>query len=146
MTTPSSILRFVKITENALTPYRRTPKSAGFKLRSAYDYTVKSRDNGLIYTDIKIQLPTGCYGRIAPCSDVTIKDHISIAGGVIDEDYRGNIGVILFNHSEQPFEISRGDRIAQIICENIYYPELMEVTTLDYTQRGSERFGSTGKN
>jgi dUTP pyrophosphatase len=143
MTTPTPVLRFVKITEHALTPYRRTPKSAGFEVRSAYDYTVKSKDNGLIYTDIKIQLPTG-YGRIAPCSDMPIKDH-SIAGGVIDEDYRGNIGVILFNHSDQPFEIPRGDKVAQIICENICYPDLLEVTTLDDTQRGSEGFGSTGK-
>jgi dUTP pyrophosphatase len=107
---------------------------------------VKARDNALIYTDIKIQLPTGCYGRISPCSDMTIINHTSIAGGVIDEDYRGNIGVILFNHSDQPFEISRGDRVAQIICENICYPELQEVTTLDDTQRGSEGFGSTGRN
>jgi dUTP pyrophosphatase len=81
MTNPTSVLRFVQITEHAQPPYRRTPKSAGFELRSAYDYTVKARDNGLIRTDIKIQLPTGCYGRIAPCSDMTIRDRISIAGG-----------------------------------------------------------------
>lgn len=47
--------------------------------------------------------------------------------GVVDEDYRGNLGVVLFNHSDQPFNISYGDRIAQLICQKIYYPELQEV-------------------
>jgi dUTPase len=47
--------------------------------------------------------------------------------GVVDEDYRGNVGVVLFNHSDKPFSVSRGDRIAQLICQQIYYPELQEV-------------------
>lgn len=54
------------------------------------------------------------------------KNSFSLAG-VVDEDYRGNVGVVLFNHSDQPFNISRGDRIAQLICQRIYYPELQAV-------------------
>lgn len=50
-----------------------------------------------------------------------------ISAGVIDEDYRGNVGVVLFNHSDVEFKIAKGDRIAQLICEKIYYPELVEV-------------------
>jgi dUTP pyrophosphatase len=83
---------------------------------------VQPIDKGLIHTDLKIELPKGCYGTIAPCCDITIRDHISIAGGVIDEDYRGHIGVILFNHSDHPLVICRGDRISQLICENIFIP------------------------
>jgi dUTPase len=56
-----------------------------------------------------------------------ILKYLFSSAGVVDEDYRGNIGVVLFNHSDKPFNISHGDRIAQLICEKIYYPELQEV-------------------
>lgn len=60
--------------------------------------------------------------------------------------YRGNVGIVLFNHSNEPFKVSPGDRIAQLICEKIIYPELQEVNSLDNTDRGDGGFGSTGKN
>nr|XP_014345313.1 PREDICTED: deoxyuridine 5'-triphosphate nucleotidohydrolase, mitochondrial [Latimeria chalumnae] len=66
--------------------------------------------------------------------------------GVIDEDYRGNVGVVLFNFNKKSFEVKKGDRIAQLICEQIYYPELEEHETLDETDRGAGGFGSTGSN
>lgn len=64
--------------------------------------------------------------------------------GVIDEDYRGNVGVVLFNHGPADFIINRGDRIAQLICERIFYPKLEEVKVLTETARGEGGFGSTG--
>ncbi|KFQ26377.1 hypothetical protein N332_12770, partial [Mesitornis unicolor] len=69
-----------------------------------------------------------------------------MAAGVIDEDYRGNVGVVLFNFGKESFEVKKGDRIAQLICERICYPELEEVQALDDTERGEDGFGSTGKN
>ncbi|XP_038961579.1 deoxyuridine 5'-triphosphate nucleotidohydrolase isoform X13 [Rattus norvegicus] len=69
-----------------------------------------------------------------------------VSAGVIDEDYRGNVGVVLFNFGKEKFEVKKGDRIAQLICERILYPDLEEVQTLDNTERGSGGFGSTGKN
>lgn len=66
------------------------------------------------------------------------------SAGVIDEDYRGNVGVVIFNHSDNDFVIKKGDRIAQLICERIYYPELVEVTNLSETKRADGGFGSTG--
>ncbi|XP_046689241.1 deoxyuridine 5'-triphosphate nucleotidohydrolase, mitochondrial-like [Homalodisca vitripennis] len=99
----------------------------------------------MVKTDLKIMLPEGCYGRIAPRSGLTWKNGIDVGAGVIDEDYRGDVRVILFNHSDEPFTIEAGDRIAQLICEKIYYPELEEVQELDETNRGSGGFGSTGK-
>ncbi|KFO12419.1 hypothetical protein N312_04035, partial [Balearica regulorum gibbericeps] len=69
-----------------------------------------------------------------------------MTAGVIDEDYRGNVGVVLFNFGKENFEVKKGDRIAQLICERIYYPELEEVQALDDTERGEGGFGSTGKN
>lgn len=72
------------------------------------------------------------------------KNFIDVGAGVIDEDYRGNVGVVMFNHADEIFEVKKGDRIAQLICEKIYYPEIEEVTTLSTTERGAGGFGSTG--
>ncbi|XP_073921992.1 deoxyuridine 5'-triphosphate nucleotidohydrolase, mitochondrial isoform X3 [Castor canadensis] len=82
----------------------------------------------------------------APRSGLAAKHFIDVGAGVIDEDYRGNVGVILFNFGKEKFEVKKGDRIAQLICERIFYPEIEEVQVLDDTERGSGGFGSTGKN
>ena len=113
---------------------------------SAYDVTVSSRGNALISTDLQIQLPEVCYGRIAPRSGMALEHHIDVGGRVIDEDYRGNLFVSLYNHSDVPFAVSRCDRIAQLICEKNYYPTLTEVQILDITERGEGGFGSRVKN
>jgi len=139
-------LRFVKQAENAQTPTRKSLKTAGVDLYSAYDVTVPARRNALISTDLQIQLPEVCYVRIAPRSGMALEHQIDVGGGVIDEDYRGNLCVILFNDSDVPYAVSRGDCIAQLICEKIYYPTLTEVQILDITERGERVFGSTGKN
>lgn len=141
-----SQLRFAKLSEHAFAPTRGSEKAAGFDLRSAYDYTVPARGKELVKTDIQIEVPDGCYGRVAPRSGLAVKNFIDVGAGVIDQDYRGNVGVVLFNHSEIPFEVKKGDRIAQLICERITYPEIVEVDTLTNTERGAGGFGSTGTN
>lgn len=72
------------------------------------------------------------------------KHFIDVGAGVIDYDYRGNVGVILFNHSDAAFEVKRGDRIAQLILEKISMVAAVEVDELSSTERGSGGFGSTG--
>lgn len=72
------------------------------------------------------------------------KNFIDVGAGVIDQDYRGNVGVILFNHSDVDFDVKKGDRIAQLICERITYPNVVEVESLSETARGEGGFGSTG--
>jgi len=106
---------------------------------------IPASGNGLEKTDLAIQLPPGCYGRIAPRSGLALHHRTDVGGGVVDEDYRGNVGVILFNHSNSPFQIHRGDRIAQLICQNIVYPTIREVKELDETERDAKGFGSTGR-
>lgn len=71
---------------------------------------------------------------------------VCLLAGVIDEDYRGIIKVVLFNLSDQDFHVKQGDRIAQLICERIYYPEIEEIQEVDNTERGEGGFGSTGTN
>ncbi|POI32811.1 hypothetical protein CIB84_003437 [Bambusicola thoracicus] len=128
---PSALLRFTKLSENAYAPSKGSARAAGYDLYSAYDYVIPPMEKAVVKTDIQIALPAGCYGRVA---------------GVIDEDYRGNVGVVLFNFGKKTFEVKKGDRIAQLICERIFYPELEEVQALDDTERGEGGFGSTGKN
>ncbi|KAL1389230.1 hypothetical protein pipiens_012267 [Culex pipiens pipiens] len=138
------VLRFAKLTDQAFAPSKGSVKAAGFDLKSAYEYTVPARGKQLVMTDIQVQLPEGCYGRVAPRSGLAVKNFIDVGAGVVDEDYRGNLGVVLFNHSDNEFKVARGDRIAQFICERIFYPELEEVASLTETERGAGGFGSTG--
>lgn len=138
------VLRWAKLTDLAFEPVRGSALAAGLDLRSAYDINVPKRGKALVKTDLQIQVPHGTYGRVAPRSGLALKNFIDVGAGVIDEDYRGNVGVVLFNHSENDFEVKRGDRVAQLICECIFYPELEEVGKLDATERGAGGFGSTG--
>ncbi|XP_078190332.1 deoxyuridine 5'-triphosphate nucleotidohydrolase, mitochondrial isoform X2 [Callithrix jacchus] len=139
-------LRFARLSEHATAPTRGSARAAGYDLYSAYDYTIPPMEKALVKTDIQIALPSGCYGRVAPRSGLAAKHFIDVGAGVIDEDYRGNVGVVLFNFGKEKFEVKKGDRIAQLICERIFYPEIEEVQALDDTKRGSGGFGSTGKN
>ncbi|XP_057225877.1 deoxyuridine 5'-triphosphate nucleotidohydrolase, mitochondrial isoform X1 [Malurus melanocephalus] len=142
----SARLRFTKLSENAFAPSRGSARAAGYDLYSAYDCVIPPMEKAVVKTDIQIALPSGCYGRVAPRSGLAAKHFIDVGAGVIDEDYRGNVGVVLFNFGKETFEVKKGDRIAQLICERIYYPELEEVEALDDTERGDGGFGSTGKN
>ncbi|KAL4216393.1 hypothetical protein ACF0H5_024119 [Mactra antiquata] len=140
------MLRFAKLTPKAFTPTRGSKLAAGYDLYSAYDTVIPAKGKALVKTDIQIGLPDGCYGRVAPRSGLAHKHFIDVGAGVIDQDYRGNVGVVMFNFSDVDFEVKAGDRIAQLICERIFLPELVEETTLDDTERGDGGFGSTGKN
>ena len=142
--TSSSLLRFVKLSKHAQTRTRGSPKAAGLDLYSASSTKVPARGNELIFTDLQIQHPDGCCGRIAPRSGLALNHHIHVVGGVIDPDYRGNVGVVIYNHSNAPFIITSGDRIAHLICEKISYPTVQQVQTLDITERGAKGFGSSG--
>ena len=137
------VLKFAKLTDQAFAPTRGSKLAAGYDLYSAYDCEVPAHGKFCVKTDLQISVPSGCYGRIAPRSGLTVKHFIDIGAGVIDEDYRGNVIVVLFNFGDTDFKVKKGDRIAQLILEQIYYAELQELSTLDNTDRGSKGFGST---
>ncbi|KAI1889676.1 hypothetical protein AGOR_G00165410 [Albula goreensis] len=141
-----AVLKFAKLSANATVPTKGSAKSAGYDLYSAYDYSLAPMDKVIVKTDIQIAVPPGCYGRVAPRSGLAAKHFIDVGAGVVDEDYRGNVGVVLFNFSKEIFEVKKGDRVAQLVCEKICYPELEQHETLDETARGSGGFGSTGRN
>ncbi|PSS31348.1 Deoxyuridine 5'-triphosphate nucleotidohydrolase [Actinidia chinensis var. chinensis] len=138
------ILKVKKLSEKAVLPSRASPLSAGYDLSSAKEIKVLARGKALVPTDLSIAIPEGTYARIAPRSGLAWKHSIDVGAGVIDADYRGPVGVILFNHSDTDFEVKVGDRIAQLIIEVIMIPDVAEVDDLDSTARGSGGFGSTG--
>ncbi|GMH32390.1 hypothetical protein BSKO_00224 [Bryopsis sp. KO-2023] len=137
-------LRVKRLSENATIPQRGSSRAAGYDLSSAEDCSVPARGKTLIKTDLSVAIPPGTYGRVAPRSGLALKKFIDVGAGVIDEDYRGPLGVILFNFSDTEFEVKTGDRIAQLILERIYTPDVEEVEELDDTERGTGGFGSTG--
>lgn len=99
----------------------------------------------MVPTRIAIACPEGHYARIAPRSSLALKHGIDIMAGVVDADYRGELGVIMQNHHDRPFLLMHGERIAQIIIEKIAMLEPVVVGTLSETARGEGGFGSTGK-
>ena len=81
-------------------------------------------------TGLSISFPAGLYARIAPRSGLALKKFIAVGAGVVDSDYRGDVGVVLFNHGDQDFQVKMGDRIAQLILERIDTPPVQEVQDL----------------
>ena len=134
-----------KLNENAIIPTKGSIKSAGYDLYSIVDTIVLARDKAIIPTGLSIEFPSGNYLRIAPRSGLAANSSIDVGAGVVDEDYRGEIKVILFNHSSKDFYINIGDRIAQFIIEKITATEIVVVDELSNTLRNESGFGSTGK-
>jgi dUTP pyrophosphatase len=142
-----ALLKFFRLSEWAYKPTKTSENSAGYDLHSADYCTVKRHSATLVHTDLAFEFPENCYGRIAARSGQALNAFIDIGGGVIDNDYRGRVGVIIHNHSREDFKIKRGDRIAQLICESYVPTELQEVqsrSSLSTTVRNTCGFGSSG--
>ena len=125
-------------------PKRGSPLSAGFDLSSAEKIVIPANGRGVVKTDLSIACPPGTYARIAPRSGLAVKKGIDCGAGVVDADYRGNIGVVLFNFGDEDFMVEIGDRVAQLILEQISMVPAIEVDELTETERGAGGFGSTG--
>lgn len=140
-----TLLKFNRLSPNGKCPLRRSKFNAGYDLFSAENKIILPWKNSLIKTDIAIELPFGTYGRIAPRSGLALQQMIDVGGGVVDCGFRGNVQVILFNHNQEPFMVSIGDRIAQLIVTKISSPKLVELE-LTNSERGEKGFGSSGMN
>lgn len=129
-------------------PKYETAGSAGMDLTASIDedIIIKSGEIKLIKTGIAIALEKGFEAQIRPRSGLALKNGITVLNtpGTIDSDYRGEICVILINHSKLDFVVSRGMRIAQMIIAKYQQAEIIEVENLDETVRGTSGFGSTG--
>ena len=144
----------VKITRlahgaNLPLPTYESAHAAGMDLRAAVPEPLRLEPGkrALVPTGIAIALPDGYEAQVRPRSGLALKDGVSVlnAPGTIDADYRGEVGVILINHGEEPFDINRGERIAQLVITPVSQGVWVEVETLDETSRGAGGFGSSGK-
>jgi dUTP pyrophosphatase len=130
-------------TTNGKLPKRATFNAAGLDLFANKTLSIPAHSRSLVRLEIKVALPMGTYGQIAPRSGLTVKG-IDISAGVIDFDYRRELQVVVINHADQPFSVYTGDRIAQLIVKNIAFPKPVKTLNLDQTFRGIGGFGSTG--
>ncbi|HVW26565.1 MAG TPA: dUTP diphosphatase [Polyangiaceae bacterium] len=129
-------------------PSYQTAGSAGLDLCAALKVPVviQPGERVLIPTGIAIALPPGHEGQVRPRSGLALRHGIGIVNspGTVDEDYRGEIGIVLVNHGKEPFRVEPLSRIAQLVVARYTRVEVVEVQTLDETTRGSGGYGSTG--
>ena len=138
-------IQIKKLSDKAKIPSQASKSAAGYDLYAAEEVLVNTLGRKLVKTNISISIPEGYYGRIAPRSGLAYKNGIDVLAGVIDSDYRGDIGVILLNTDHNlDFEVNVGDRIAQIIIEKCHSVNWETVETLDATVRSEGGFGSSG--
>lgn len=135
----------VRLDDGALLPQRQTNGAVGYDMHSNENTMVEKGKRKLISTGVYMDIPPLLYGRIAPRSSLSVKKSIDIGAGVIDNDYRGEVKILIINNGYCDFEIEKGDRIAQIIFEQCGYPGIEQVEKLTSTVRNSGGFGSTGK-
>lgn len=130
--------------EDAVLPRYGSEAAAGLDLVSPKDVTIPSWGSALIDLGIQMAIPSGYYGRIASRSSLALRG-LEVGAGVVDSDFRGNIQVLLRNHSNNDFVIQKWDRCAQLIIEPCAHVKVTASKELSTTKRGSQGFGSTGK-
>lgn len=138
-----------KLSPNAILPTYGSAEAAGADLYACLDaeVTVLPGETAWISTGIALEVPKGCAGLIYARSSLGVKRGLAPANkvGVIDSDYRGEIRVVLLNHSNQPQTVQPGERIAQLVITPVLTPEYILADELTDTDRGAGGFGSTGK-
>jgi dUTP pyrophosphatase len=138
------ILNFKKLDERALLPSRGSLYAAGLDLYSIEDLTIEPKQRYLARTGLAVAIPEAHYGRIAPRSGLAMRTGLDVLSGVIDADYRGEIGCLLYNTGDETIVLPAQTKICQLIIEKIITPEAMWADEIDETVRGSGGFGSTG--
>lgn len=145
---PIKIKRISEAFNDIEIPTYKTPGSSGADLRAAIEseITIKPGEIKIIPTNLTVEIPEGYEIQIRPRSGLAAEYGIGLVNspGTIDSDYRGEIKVIMINFGNKPFEIKRGDRIAQMILAKTYRMEFVETTEIKETTRGAGGFGHTG--
>ena len=135
-----------RVDESAIIPFKAHKGDAGMDLFSNENTNIKPFERKLIHTGIRIQLPNNTEAQIRPRSGLALHNGITVLNtpGTIDEGYRGEIGIILINLSNEIFEVKKGMKIAQMVIKSTLVVTVEEVKGLNKTSRGEGGFGSTG--
>jgi dUTP pyrophosphatase len=140
-------IRIKKLNDDAVMPQYARAWDAGADLFSTEDFKLPAHSCGLVPTGIAIEIPAGFVGLIHPRSGLATKGvTVMNAPGTIDAGYRGEIKVILVNHTDKDYDISKGDKIAQLVIQEVREAHFIWSDELSNSERGNGGFGSTGKN
>lgn len=123
----TDILRVKCLRENVLLPKGGSEGPIGCDINVSYNYVIPSWGKGLVQMELSISPPTRVYAIVTPRSDLALKKFIDVGARVIDSDYRGELGVILFNHFDEDFKLDEGGRVAELILERIKIPIVQKV-------------------
>ena len=144
MKADNEILSFKKLDQRATLPTRGSRASAGLDLYSIEAVSLEPGQRVIARTGLAVAIPEGFYGRLAPRSGLATKKGLDVLAGVIDADYRGEIGCLLQNAGQEKIELAENSKVCQLIIEKIITPPAGWAEDLDDTERGPGGFGSTG--
>jgi dUTP pyrophosphatase len=140
----NTVIEVKKLRSDAVIPTRGSEYAAGADVYAVETVEILPGKRALVSTGLSMAIPNNMYIRVAPRSGLAVKQGIDVLAGVVDSDYRGELKVALINLGQERFIVKPGDRIAQIILEQIKLPSFLEVDSLSDTNRGTGGFGSTG--
>jgi dUTP pyrophosphatase len=138
------VLSFQRLDPAAGLPTRGSALAAGLDLCSIEELTISPKQRILARTGLAVAIPEGHYGRIAPRSGLALRTGLDVLSGVIDADYRGEIGCLLYNTGDETISLPAQSKICQLIIEKIIMPTPAWSDQISETGRGSDGFGSTG--
>ena len=140
------ILKIKRIHDKAIIPNYANEGDAGLDLYAVEELVLSSGERGLVHTGIQIELPKNTEAQIRPRSGLALKSGITTLNspGTIDEGYRGEIGVILINHSNEIFKVEQGMKIAQMVIKPVFKVNIIEISELSDSERSEKGFGSSG--
>lgn len=138
------VLSFKRLDPRAVLPTRGSSMAAGLDIYVIEDLTIRPGERALARTGLAVAIPEGYYGRVAPRSGLATKKGLDVLGGVIDADYRGEIGCLLYNTGDEAIQLPAQSKICQLLIEKIITPTAVWADEISDTDRGSSGFGSTG--
>ncbi len=144
MTLKKADVKIKKLHPDAKIPSHNNEHAAGFDIYSVEDVILYPNETKAVSTGIAVEIPEGKVLLLWDSSGMGFKG-IHRFSGVLDSDYRGEIKVVLHNHTKEPYKIQKGDRIIQAIIQDYYKAEFQNTNELSETQRGESRFSSTGR-
>lgn len=142
------ILKFKKENDQAILPNYAHPEDAGMDIFSVEEKLIKAKSWELVKTGISMELPKGYEAQIRSKSGLSLKSGLIVLNspGTIDENYRGELGVILMNVSDNDYKVEKHQKIAQMVINKVEHFKVVEVTEISTSNRGAGGFGSTGLN
>lgn len=141
-----SKIKFQKISKDAVIPEKAHKSDAGLDLYSVEDKVIKPGKFGIVKTGLKMSMPNNYEAQIRPRSGLAAKKGVTVLNtpGTVDAGYRGEVGIILINHSDSEFKIQKADRVAQMVISKLSRFSIKEVSNLVKSDRDEGGFGSTG--